>query len=309
MLREGDQVNFFRVMDRGDGTLTPVAESLSACSKRESREGTDDEPNGFGGPASNGADEDSSDESNASATRRGPGFRAKRHAGATSLTAAFHRHDVANQSAAAAASSLARLERLENEEATSAQALHHKMRMLQQQMDQMRLNRRLGHTGLGGGRKLAPLSLPASNSQKLEPSSSDSAVAVRPSLLSATRPPEAPGTSTGKSAFGLHVPQPPSGVPPSSRVRPLPPGMIRLPPKPPSPSSTGATKAGLLPALPEGQHVRTRPTVTDQLSPVLLATRGAGMASSGVAAAAAARHQRCFYCHRKIGLANTYQCR
>ena len=26
--REGDQLNFFRVVDRGDGTLTPVSESL-----------------------------------------------------------------------------------------------------------------------------------------------------------------------------------------------------------------------------------------------------------------------------------------
>lgn len=26
--REGDQLNFFRVLDRGDGTLTPVSESL-----------------------------------------------------------------------------------------------------------------------------------------------------------------------------------------------------------------------------------------------------------------------------------------
>uniref|UniRef100_A0A4W5R4I6 Zinc finger, AN1-type domain 4 n=1 Tax=Hucho hucho TaxID=62062 RepID=A0A4W5R4I6_9TELE len=30
--REGDQLNFFRVVDRGDGTLTPVAESLSGGS-------------------------------------------------------------------------------------------------------------------------------------------------------------------------------------------------------------------------------------------------------------------------------------
>ncbi|KAL0964595.1 hypothetical protein UPYG_G00326200 [Umbra pygmaea] len=30
--REGDQLNFFRVVDRGDGTLTPVSESLSAGS-------------------------------------------------------------------------------------------------------------------------------------------------------------------------------------------------------------------------------------------------------------------------------------
>uniref|UniRef100_A0A1Y7VJ66 Zinc finger, AN1-type domain 4 n=1 Tax=Mus musculus TaxID=10090 RepID=A0A1Y7VJ66_MOUSE len=27
--REGDQLNFFRVVDRGDGTLTPLSESLS----------------------------------------------------------------------------------------------------------------------------------------------------------------------------------------------------------------------------------------------------------------------------------------
>lgn len=26
--REGDQLNFFRVVDRGDGTLTPLSESL-----------------------------------------------------------------------------------------------------------------------------------------------------------------------------------------------------------------------------------------------------------------------------------------
>ncbi|XDV50017.1 hypothetical protein PO909_019149 [Leuciscus waleckii] len=30
--REGDQLNFFRVVDRGDGTLTPVSESLSGAS-------------------------------------------------------------------------------------------------------------------------------------------------------------------------------------------------------------------------------------------------------------------------------------
>lgn len=30
--REGDQLNFFRVVDRGDGTLTPLSESLrSGC--------------------------------------------------------------------------------------------------------------------------------------------------------------------------------------------------------------------------------------------------------------------------------------
>uniref|UniRef100_A0A3B1ISW7 Zinc finger, AN1-type domain 4 n=1 Tax=Astyanax mexicanus TaxID=7994 RepID=A0A3B1ISW7_ASTMX len=32
--REGDQLNFFRVVDRGDGTLTPVSESLSGGSMR-----------------------------------------------------------------------------------------------------------------------------------------------------------------------------------------------------------------------------------------------------------------------------------
>lgn len=26
--REGDQLNFFRVVDRGDGTLTPLSESI-----------------------------------------------------------------------------------------------------------------------------------------------------------------------------------------------------------------------------------------------------------------------------------------
>lgn len=26
--REGDQLNFFRVLDRGDGTLTPLSESI-----------------------------------------------------------------------------------------------------------------------------------------------------------------------------------------------------------------------------------------------------------------------------------------
>ena len=26
--REGDQLNFFRVVDRGDGTLTPLSESM-----------------------------------------------------------------------------------------------------------------------------------------------------------------------------------------------------------------------------------------------------------------------------------------
>ena len=26
--KEGDQLNFFRVVDRGDGTLTPLSESL-----------------------------------------------------------------------------------------------------------------------------------------------------------------------------------------------------------------------------------------------------------------------------------------
>ena len=28
VFREGDQLNFFRVVDRGDGTLTPLSESL-----------------------------------------------------------------------------------------------------------------------------------------------------------------------------------------------------------------------------------------------------------------------------------------
>ncbi|XP_067943079.1 AN1-type zinc finger protein 4-like [Watersipora subatra] len=32
VFREGDQLNFFRVVDRGDGTLTPLSESLSAAS-------------------------------------------------------------------------------------------------------------------------------------------------------------------------------------------------------------------------------------------------------------------------------------
>lgn len=31
--REGDQLNFFRVVDRGDGTLTPVSESLRFASR------------------------------------------------------------------------------------------------------------------------------------------------------------------------------------------------------------------------------------------------------------------------------------
>ncbi|NP_001189400.1 AN1-type zinc finger protein 4 [Danio rerio] len=35
--REGDQLNFFRVVDRGDGTLTPVSESLSGASVRNVR--------------------------------------------------------------------------------------------------------------------------------------------------------------------------------------------------------------------------------------------------------------------------------
>lgn len=35
--REGDQLNFFRVVDRGDGTLTPVSESLSGASVRHVR--------------------------------------------------------------------------------------------------------------------------------------------------------------------------------------------------------------------------------------------------------------------------------
>lgn len=30
--REGDQLNFFRVVDRGDGTLTPVSESIRFAS-------------------------------------------------------------------------------------------------------------------------------------------------------------------------------------------------------------------------------------------------------------------------------------
>ena len=36
VFREGDQLNFFRVVDRGDGTLTPLAESLSASSRHDS---------------------------------------------------------------------------------------------------------------------------------------------------------------------------------------------------------------------------------------------------------------------------------
>ncbi len=32
--REGDQLNFFRVVDRGDGTLTPVSESLRSVQRR-----------------------------------------------------------------------------------------------------------------------------------------------------------------------------------------------------------------------------------------------------------------------------------
>ena len=31
VFREGDQLNFFRVVDRGDGTLTPLSESLRYC--------------------------------------------------------------------------------------------------------------------------------------------------------------------------------------------------------------------------------------------------------------------------------------
>lgn len=33
--REGDQLNFFRVVDRGDGTLTPVSESLRSVQSRQ----------------------------------------------------------------------------------------------------------------------------------------------------------------------------------------------------------------------------------------------------------------------------------
>ena len=33
VFREGDQLNFFRVVDRGDGTLTPLSESLRYCNK------------------------------------------------------------------------------------------------------------------------------------------------------------------------------------------------------------------------------------------------------------------------------------
>uniref|UniRef100_H2Y9H5 Ubiquitin-like domain-containing protein n=1 Tax=Ciona savignyi TaxID=51511 RepID=H2Y9H5_CIOSA len=38
--RDGDQLNFFRVVDRGDGTLTPFSESLSGsqCNLREEEE-------------------------------------------------------------------------------------------------------------------------------------------------------------------------------------------------------------------------------------------------------------------------------
>jgi len=32
VFRDGDQLNFFRVYDRGDGTLTPMSESVSAAS-------------------------------------------------------------------------------------------------------------------------------------------------------------------------------------------------------------------------------------------------------------------------------------
>lgn len=35
--REGDQLNFFRVLDRGDGTLTPVSESLRSVQGTEIR--------------------------------------------------------------------------------------------------------------------------------------------------------------------------------------------------------------------------------------------------------------------------------
>lgn len=35
--REGDQLNFFRVVDRGDGTLTPVSESLRSVVNNNSR--------------------------------------------------------------------------------------------------------------------------------------------------------------------------------------------------------------------------------------------------------------------------------
>nr|CAB3267913.1 AN1-type zinc finger protein 4 [Phallusia mammillata] len=43
--RDGDQLNFFRVVDRGDGTLTPFTDSLSgsACNLREDEDDTEEE--------------------------------------------------------------------------------------------------------------------------------------------------------------------------------------------------------------------------------------------------------------------------
>ncbi|CAI9743352.1 AN1-type zinc finger protein 4-like [Octopus vulgaris] len=43
VFREGDQLNFFRVMDRGDGTLTPLSESLSGTSVYNLNDDEDDD--------------------------------------------------------------------------------------------------------------------------------------------------------------------------------------------------------------------------------------------------------------------------
>ncbi|XP_033118736.1 AN1-type zinc finger protein 4-like [Anneissia japonica] len=44
VFREGDQLNFFRVVDRGDGTLTPLSESLSGASMYNMVDEDDQEP-------------------------------------------------------------------------------------------------------------------------------------------------------------------------------------------------------------------------------------------------------------------------
>lgn len=43
VFREGDQLNFFRVVDRGDGTLTPLSESLSGASMYNFNDEEDDD--------------------------------------------------------------------------------------------------------------------------------------------------------------------------------------------------------------------------------------------------------------------------
>eukprot|EP00794_Sanderia_malayensis_P012803 gene12803-14116_t len=47
VFRDGDQLNFFRVHDRGDGTLTPLSESLSAASMHNLYDEEDDEDQGI----------------------------------------------------------------------------------------------------------------------------------------------------------------------------------------------------------------------------------------------------------------------